>query len=619
MESPFLQRLAEGPILADGGMGSLLCAEGVDYRRCLEELNLSQPDLVQAIHRRYIAAGSELVETNTFGANRFKLAHYGLERRVRDINYHGARQAREAREVTGEQVFVAGSIGPSGIGFRPAQMATQAELASGYQEQAEALLEGGVDALLFETFTDVEELRTAIGAARRSCDLPVLAQVTFTEDLTTLGGQDVRRVVRALDSLGVDVLGANCTVGPQGVLDVVLAMGALTRRPLSAMPNAGLPQMVDGRFLYLSTPAYFGEYVQRFHEAGVLLFGGCCGTTPEHIRAMRDALAALSPRPVLSPRIAPAIEIRERTEEEDVPVETETPTELARKLQAGRFVISVELDPPRGTNPAKILAGAAMLKEQGVDCINIGDSPMARVRMSALAMAVQVQRDAGLEAIIHCTTRDRNLMAIQSDLIGAHALGIRNIIALTGDPPRTGDYPHVTAVWDVDSVGFIRILKGLNQGRDFNGNSIGAPTSFFVACAVTPKAPDRAREKQRFKEKLEAGADLVMTQPLYTVEDLEEFLEEFGPIPRPVLLGVMPLQSHRHAEFLHHEVGGIEVPDHLRERMRKAGDRGKEEGLAISLEFISRIRGLVNGVYIMPSFGRYEVASEIVKALRAHR
>lgn len=615
MESPFLERLKAGPLLTDGGMGSMLYAEGIDHRRCFEELNLSQPDVVQKVHRRYIAAGAELVETNTFGANRFKLAQFGLERRVRDINYQGARLAREAREIAGESVFVAGSVGPTGLGFRPAQSAGPEEMGVAYQEQVEALLEGGVDLLVFETFTDLDELRAAVTAARRSCDLPVMAQMTFTEDMRTLGGQDVQAVVRAMDEMGVDVLGTNCTVGPQGVLDVVLAMASLTQRPLSAMPNAGLPQMVEGRFIYLSSPSYFADYTARFREAGVKVVGGCCGTTPEHIEAMRGALSIAAPaRP---PDLRPAaVEIRERFEDEEQAPAPEAPTELARKLQAGHFAISVELDPPKGTNPAKVLEGAAMLKEQGVDCINIGDSPMARVRMSALAMAVRIQQEVGLETIIHYTTRDRNLMAVQSDLIGAHALGVRNIIALTGDPPRMGDYPHVTTVWDVDSIGFIGILKGLNQGKDFSGNSIGRATSFFVACAVTPKASDLALERERFRKKLAAGADLVMTQPLYTLEDLEQFLDDFGPIPKPVLLGVMPLQSYRHAEFLHNEVGGIEVPDRLRERMRVAGDRGKEEGLAISMEFIRDIKGLVNGVYIMPSFGRYEVASEIVKVLR---
>ena len=615
MPHPFLDRLQQGPLLADGAMGSMLYAEGIDYRRCFEELNLSQPDLVQGIHRRYLTAGAELIETNTFGGNRLKLASHGLEHRVREINAAGARIAREAREIAGEPVFVAGSLGPSGLTFRPGVAVGPEELGAIYQEQAEALLEGGVDLLLFETFADVEELSIAVRAAQRVCDLPIIGQLTFTEELQTLTGQDIPRVVGALEALDLDVLGTNCAIGPQGVLDVVGAMAALATRPLSAMPNAGLPRIVNGRFLYLSTPQYFEEYAGRFLRTGAAIIGGCCGTTPQHVSAMREAIAALRPSRSTKRIVQPPAPERQEDEEASPPA-AEGPSELARKLRSGKFVVSVELDPPKGTNPAKVLAGAAMLKEQGVDCINIGDSPMARVRMSALAMAVLIRQQVGLETIIHFTTRDRNLMAIQSELIGAHALGVRNVIALTGDPPRVGDYPNATAVWDVDAVGLISILKRLNEGRDFSGNSIARPTSFCVACAVTPKAPDLAREQERLRRKLEAGADIVMTQPLYTTEDLDRFLEEFGPIPVPVLLGVLPMQSYRHAEFLHNEVGGIDIPKHLRERMRQAGERGREEGVAITLEFVTQIEGKVSGVYIMPSFGRYETAAEIVRVLQ---
>ncbi len=601
-------------MLADGGMGSMLYAEGIDYRRCFEELNRSQPALVQSIHRRYIAAGAEIIETNTFSGNRFKLRTHGLEQWVRDINYAGAKAARDAREVAGEPVFVAGSIGPSGLTFRPGVSVTPDEMTEAYREQIEALLEGGVDLLVFETFAEVTELAIAVNAARGICDLPMLGEITFTEDLETLSGMDVATVTRALEALPLDVIGTNCTIGPHGVFDVVSAMAQGTGRPVAAQPNAGLPSIVGGRFLYLSSPQYFSDYARQFWEAGVRIIGGCCGTTPAHVAAMRETLAVFSPSTsTITP--PPAISVVTPPEDEAPPA-TEAPTLLAQKLRAGEFVISVELDPPRGSNPAKVLAGAAMLKEQGVDCINIGDSPMARVRMSALAMGVLIKQQVGLEPIIHFTTRDRNLMAIQSELIGAHALGIRNVIALTGDPLRLGDYPSATAVWDVDSVGLISILKGLNDGRDFSGNSIARPTNFFVASAVTPKAPDLAREKLRLRQKLEAGADVIMTQPLYTVEDLDAFLDDFGPFSVPVLLGIMPIQSARHAEFLHNEVGGIEVPAQLRDRMHKAGERGREEGMAIALEFVTQVQNRVQGVYIMPSFGRYETAAEITQALR---
>ncbi|MBI4498769.1 MAG: bifunctional homocysteine S-methyltransferase/methylenetetrahydrofolate reductase [Chloroflexi bacterium] len=618
MRSPFLERLELGPLLADGAMGTMLYAEGVDYRRCFDELNLSDPALVQSIHRRFITAGAELIETNTFAANRFKLGLHGLAEKVRDINLRGVKLAREVREVAGEPVFVAGAVGPSGLALRAGLARSPEEISAAFLEQIEALLEGGVDLLIFETFTDLDELRLAVGAARSACDLPIIAQMTFNEDERTLSGQDPAQVVPALEALGVDIIGTNCTIGPQGVLAIADRMAHRTHRAVSAMPNAGLPTVVEGRFLYLSTPQYFAEYARRFAESGVRIIGGCCGTTPLHIKAMKEALAAAAPavRPAAARAVTAKVTEPPPAYDDAQAPTTETPTGLADKLAQGHYVISVELDPPKGINPAKVLAGAAMLKQVGADCINIGDSPMARVRMSCIAMAHLVQEQAGIEAIIHFTTRDRNLMAIQSELIGAHALGIRNVIALTGDPPRLGDYPNATGIWDVDSIGLISILKRLNEGRDYAGNALARPTSFFVACALTPQAPDRVKERERLRRKLDAGADLVMTQPLYTREEVEEALEYFGPIEVPILLGVLPVQSYRHAEFLHHEVPGIFVPDHIRERMRLAGERGLQEGLAITLEFVEEVRDLCAGVYIMPSFGRYEMAAEIIKLLR---
>ena len=373
---------------------------------------------------------------------------------------------------------------------------------------------------------------------------------------------------------------------------------------------------VEERTFYLATPAYFAEYTRRFiQEAGASVVGGCCGTTPQHIAAMAEALRQLRPQPMPGPREAPP-RVTVVTPPAEEPAETAAaPSSLAEKLRRGKFVVSVELDPPKGSNPSKVLKGAAMLKELGVDCINIGDSPMARVRMSCIAMAVLIQQRVGLETIIHFTTRDRNLMALQSDLLGAHALGIRNVIALTGDPPRLGDHPEATGIWDVDSIGLVQIIKRLNEGKDWAGNSIGRPTAFTVAVAASPNAPDVALEKERFRRKLEAGADLVMTQPLYDRESVERFLEEFGPIPVPVILGVLPVQSYRHAEFLHHEVPGIEVPLAVRERMRRAGENGIAEGIAQAREFLADVRDLVQGIYLMPSFGRYEVVAEVVKGI----
>ena len=611
MRYPFHDRLEKGPILADGAMGSMLYAEGVDYRRCFDELNLSDPTLVQSIHRRYLTAGAEIIETNTYSANRFKLGLHGLQDKVGLINRQGVRVAREAREMVGDPAFVAGGIGPTGLAFRPGSKVKQNEIELAFREQAEGLLEGGVDLFILETFTDLDELRTAIYALRSVSDIPIVAELTFNEDGYTLGGEDPIRVAESLDDLQVDVFGINCTVGPQGSLEIIEKMAQCAKTPLAVMPAAGQPTLIDGRFFYLSSPSYFGEYARRFIEAGAKIVGGCCGTTPQHIEAMRDAIAEIQPTPGRSIMVSQSVE----PFQEEANHAREVPTTIAQKLASGHFVVSVELDPPKGVNASKVIAGAAMLRDLGVDAINIGDSPMARVRMSCIAMAHLIQDQTGVETIIHFTTRDRNLMAIQSELIGAHALGIRNVIALTGDPPRLGDYPNVTGIWDVDSIGLISILKSLNEGRDFAGNSLARPTSFFVACALTPQAPDREKERERFRRKIDAGADIVMTQPLYTVDEVEECLDYFGPIPVPILLGVMPLQSYRHAEFLHNEVGGIYVPQELRDRMKKAGEKGIEEGIEMSCDLLSATKGMVSGTYLMPSFGRYEVVGEIVKAV----
>ncbi len=615
MEHPFLDRLRAGPILADGAMGTMLYSHGIDYRRCFEELNYTQPDLVQGIHRDYIAAGAELIETNTFGANRFRLAAHGLDGRVRDCNYYGVKVAREAREVAGEQVFVAGSIGPTGLAMQPGRRVQPAEVLAAYREQVEGLLEGGADLLVFETFTDLAELRLAAVAAREACDLPLILQMTFTEDGTTLAGDTPEVIAQALSDLGAAAIGVNCSMGPQGVFEALSFMRPLTGLALSALPNAGFPVRAGDRYFYLTSPAYFAEYARRFvSELGVAVVGGCCGTTPAHTAAMAEALSTLRPGAPL-PAAPTVVVVRAAEEELATPMASPEPTTLAQKLATGKFVVSVELDPPKGSNPNKIIKGAAMLKEQGVDCINIGDSPMARVRMSALALAYLIKEQVGIETIIHFTTRDRNLMAIQADLLGAHAMGIRNIIALTGDPPRLGDYPNATGIWDVDSIGLVHVLKQLNQGKDWAGNSIGRPTRFFVAVAANPNALDVGKERERFRRKLEAGGDVVMTQPLYDRASVERFLEDFGPIPVPVLLGVLPVQSFRHAEFLHNEVPGIEIPAYLRERMRIAGENSLAEGIAQAREFLSEVRDLVQGIYLMPSFGRYEVVAEVAKGV----
>ena len=610
---PFLQRLQRGPLLGDGAMGTQLHARGISFDRSFDELNLTEPRLIEEIHRAYITAGSELIETNTFGANRFKLARHGLERKVREINLRAVKVAREAREIAGEPVFLAGSVGPIGQQLEPIGRISLAQAQAAFKEQIEGLLEGGADLLVLETFTNLPELLAAVSAARATTDLPIVAQMTFAEDGLTLSAEEPSEVVSALERAGVDVIGVNCGVGPQVALEVLERMRAITRLPLSGQPNAGLPARVEGRFFYFATPEYFGTYAREAAALGVAYIGGCCGTTPAHIAAMRAALRPSDSRPA-SPRSnePPAIAI-DLTPADQVP-----PTPFARRLADRDFVVSVEIDPPRGLNPAKCIAGAQLIKDAGADAINIGDSPMARVRMSALSLAVMIQAKVGIDTLIHFTSRDKNLMALQAELIGAHALGIRNIIALTGDPPRIGDYPSATGVWDVDSIGLIKVLERLNQGYDWLGTSIGKPAAFTIACAVNPTAEDLDQEIARFKQKIEAGAQVAMSQPLYERETLERFFARAGTIPIPFLLGVLPLQSSRHAEFMHNEVPGIVVPDQLRERMRKAGENGIAEGLQQSRELLEQTQALVQGVYLMPSFGRYEVVAELVRWLRQH-
>ena len=612
MKHPFLTALEERILLADGAMGTLLQSRGVPNTACLEAIVLDDADKIRRVHEDYIAAGADIIETNTFGANRFRLAKHGLERKVHEINFKAARLARDAREIHGHPVFVAGSIGPTGRMLAAVGDVRPQEVRAALREQAEALLEGGVDLIILETFPDIAELREAILAVKECCDLPIVAQATFQRDGRTYGGEPPDEVANVASSLGADVAGVNCSLGPQSALEVVEQMAANTAIRVSAMPNAGLPRFMDQRLVYPSTPDYFAEYARKLVVAGANIVGGCCGTTPEHTAAMRRALdgewntRGRTPRPstsISSPAIgAPAA---------DTAPGDDTRT-LREKLAAGEFVVSVELDPPRGLNPRKALEGAAHLKALGADTINIGDSPMARVRMSAISLAVLIQQRVGIETIIHFTSRDRNLMAIQSDLLGAHALGIRNVIALTGDPPSTGEYARATGVWDVDSIGLIRVLKMLNSGTDWAGNSIGKGTDFFVACAANPTADDVAVEVDRVRRKVEAGADLLMTQQLYSADVLREFLERLGPTGLPVLVGIMPLQSHRHTEFIHNELAGVSVPDDVRERMRLAGENGVAEGIALARELLEQCRPYVNGTYLVPSFGRYEVVGELV-------
>jgi methionine synthase / methylenetetrahydrofolate reductase (NADH) len=611
---PFLERLATGaPVLFDGAMGTQLYERGVPYERCFDELNLLQPDLVQQIHREYIAAGAEVIETNTFAANRVRLSAYGLGDRVRDINFQAVKIAREAKEVSGEHVFLAGSVSSIGRPLAPSGIITFAEARVIFTEQIEALLEAGVDLLVLETFSNVAELTEAVLSAQAvSADLPIVAEVSVAEDGVTLADARPEDVVAALEPLGLAAIGVNCGVGPQAALDAIKRMAVRTSRPLAAMPNAGVPTLANGRQMYVSTPEYFADYARRFTSAGVALIGGCCGTSPKHIKAMRAVLPREARRVVIN--LAAAV-LPEEAPEAIAPPAAEGLSPLARRVKGGEFGISVEVDPPRGLNPTKMLEGAALIKAAGADCIDVGDSPMARVRMGCIAFAALAEQRVGVETLIHFTTRDRNLMALQSELLGAHALGIRSVIALSGDPPRMGSYPSATGVWDVDSVGFIKIIKQLNQGVDWANNSIGRPTNFLIACAVNPMADDLDREIDRYHQKVDAGADFAITQPLYDLEQLQRFFDRVPDPKIPTWVEIMPLQSYKHAEFCHNELAGVVIPDHVLEEMRTAGDRGMQVGFEQARAFLNEASkdDRVRGVLFVPSFHRYEMVAELVR------
>ena len=613
MPHAFSRHLAERPLLCDGAMGTLLYARGVSMDACFDLLNLNNPRLVQSIHADYIAPGADCIETNTFGANRFKLAVHGLSDDVRGINLRGAKLARDVRESAGRDVLVLGSMGPLGKYLTPLGTVTPPEARAAFREQAEALLEGGVDAYILETFSDLTELAMAIEAIRLATDLPIVAQMAFTDERVTFTGRSPVEVARALRALGVQAFGANCSVGSSVLFEVLEQMvpeaGGV---PLAVQPNAGLPSRIGERLMYLSSPAYMAEYAGRMMEAGARLVGGCCGTTPEHVAAMREVLNRKVPAKPREERPA-RVRVSEALEAPRRP--TPAPTPLARKLAAGEFVVTVELDPPRGHTVEKLVQGARLLKERGVEIVDINDGSLGRIRMAVLPTALLVREATGLDINMHFTCRDRNLMGIQADLLGAHALGIRNILAMTGDPPRSGDYVNATAVFDVDAIGLLEVLRRMNDGQDATGNSIGEPTAFCIGAALDPAAPDAKREIERLHRKVEAGAQWVQTQPVYDLAVLDRFLALAGGCPVPVVVGVLPLHSFRHAEFLHNEVPGITIPDAVRARLRGAGDGALRAGIEMAQQLVTEIRRRWAGAYLMPSFGRFEVVAEVLDVL----
>ena len=610
-------------------MGTLLNAQGVSFDQCFDALNLTNPGLVAEVHQAYLQAGVDIIQTNTFGANRYKLAIHGLEDQVAGINRAGvelARQAVSAKPTSPgsfERAVVAGDVGPLGVRLAPYGRVQPEQARQAFQEQIAALAEAGVDLLICETFSDLYEIREAVAAAHIVAPgIPVVASMTFTRDDRTLLGDNPQKVVFSLIDAGADVIGVNCSGGPAQIYRILKQMRqAAPSARLSAMPNAGWPEQVGGRIMYPANPEYFGEYALAFCEAGASLIGGCCGTTPTHIAAMR---AALDRQPE-GCRVE-VLQTSEAPEISDPSKAVEAPSQFAQKLAEGKFTISVEMDPPRGLSTHKLIAGASLLAEAGADVINIADSPMARMRMSPWAVCHVIQREFKIETVLHFPTRGRNLLRVQGDLLAAHALGIRNVFVVMGDPTAIGDYPDAMDNYDLVPSGLIKLIKqNFNVGIDHAGVDIGQPTSFFVGCALnlTPKNP--AEEIKNLRRKLKAGADFILSQPVFQPEVAEAFLkrytDEFGPLGKPVLAGILPLYSLRHAVFLNNEVPGITISETMLARMRQAEDgddkRGSaQEGVRIALELIEKMRPWAQGIYLMPQFSRYDLAAEIVEGCK---
>jgi homocysteine S-methyltransferase len=596
-------------LLFDGGMGTELYKRGVFINKCFDELNLSRPDLVRQVHQDYKDAGADVLETNTFGANRFKLKPFQLEERVYDINLSGAKLACAA---AGEEVYVAGAIGPLGVQMEPLGPLAREEAREVFAGQIRGLIDGGVDMLIFETFIYPDELQQAIEAAREITDLPIIAQLTIKEDTATLTGARPEIIIKELESFGADAIGVNCTVGPQVMLQWLDRARKITKLPLSVMPNAGKPKNIEGRNIYLTSPEYMGEYARHYIHSGANIIGGCCGTSPEHIKRMRNSISSLKPR-MEQPKV---IDFEKYTGEKAEPVPTHKKSRLARRLHDGHFVKFVELIAPHGVAATSELDKARELNYYGIDVINIPDGPRASARMSALSLAVQIQRDIGIETVLHYVCRDRNVIGIQSDLLGAYALGIKNILAITGDPPKLGNYPDATGVFDVDSIGLVNILNRLNHALDIAGNPIGRPTGFFTGVGANPGAVNMDQELSRLDWKVDAGAEFIITQPVFDIKIFEDFLKKIKHVNIPLIAGLWPLTSIRNAEFMNNEIPGCYVPDPIMKRLRRfegSKEDSRAEGIEISRETLEKIKDMISGVQLSMPFGRLETVFRVLE------
>lgn len=608
-------------ILLDGAMGTELYRRGIFINRCYDDLSRTAANLIREIHQEYRKAGADVLETNTFGANRFRLRGYGLEAAVEEIN---TAAARLAREVAGDELFVAGSIGPIGLRLEPYGATSRQEAREAFRDQAAALAEGGADLFILETFSDLEEIRQAVAGCRDASELPVIGQMTIQTDRQTTYGDTPEQIARELDGLGVDAVGLNCSVGPAIILEAIGQMSRATDLPISAVPNAGLPKEVQGRKMYLADPEYMASYARKLVQAGTRIVGGCCGTTPAHIREMANQLRAVDRRTavVVAERRPEPADVGEGDAVEPVPLGERSA--WGHKLAAGEMVTSVEILPPRGADASGMLEACRWLKEAGVDAVNVPDGARAMMRMGVIAASALIEREVGIETVVHYCCRDRNLLGMMSDLVGTEALGLRNILLITGDPPKMGPYPDATAVFDIDAIGLTNLVSRLNHGQDLGGNPLGEPTSFVIGVGVNPGAVELERELERWHWKVEAGAEFGVTQPVFDVEALVGFLDriERAGTRIPIVAGIWPLVSLRNAEFLNNEVPGIDVPDRHLERMQRAQEEGKEqaraEGCAIAREMLAEVRDLVEGVQVSAPFGKVRYALDVFAALEGY-